>query len=1702
MNNQFSYLLPIEFLTEKLKQNGFIIDLETQYNIQKIISPVFVYEQQEYLAEILCPIIAKNANEQVVFHRVFNEFFVKFKKQETNKVDEIQNKGEHITDYKKTKPEKTPDEQKSRFDDYKNLLNKDLKSKAKQQIKRKTNRSGEISELVANRKHGTKPPYNWNIFIDKQELELDENIHKVSSQMRYKEETETLIIDIEQTIKETIENFGIIKPVFKLMSKHVEYLMLIDRSNDKNHQAQVYEQIYNVFKSSNIYIERFFFSNDPRLCVNENYLSGVTLLQIFQRHPESFLLFFSSAESLIYIRKFEPYKWTETLKEWKRRILFTPEPESEWGKREEILNTLFPVIFPGTTNGIVQLSKYFNEILQSELINLEFWKDRTNFETNEIEIDDEIDFLEFYYRPELLTWIAACAVYPDMSWNLTLYLGKLLSTQQENLNTQENLVQLNRLKWFRDGKIPDEQRIKLIKKTEWLPKDIELNIRQAIIDLMLKSPKPDNFEESYAYNSFLTNLVINEILVNPKKENIEKLARDLESLINENLTQDFVSIVHALENLDILDFKLSSDIADYLREKLGIEIKTSSDTITDNKIIREINTIFTDPDLKFIEIDISEIMQANEIKCLYYAMDENEKIIGLCINHFDFDSALNHIFRKSEDWEYLTHLNLYDNKIKDISSLQVLHNLKELNLDFNEISDLSPLTSLRQIISLSLFSNSITDISTIDYFKQILDLNLSNNKIQNFSLLGNLLSLEFLNLDSTNFQQISILKNLKNLSTLILNNNQISDISDLTQLKNITKLVLNNNQISDISSIGELFKISELFLSDNQINDISALQNLTKLQVLELSGNKVNNLSAIQELKSITKLYLSDNEIENISALHNLHNLNFLYIVNNQISDISFLQDLQNLNYLFLSNNRIFNISVLRNLYKLTNLYVSFNQLTDISALQNLTNLINLHIQSNYISDIAPLKNFKKLLKLDLRFNPINYIPEWITDFPNMDIVWSNQFIETNSILLFKNPIENIPIEVVQLGKQAIKSWFTANKKKLNEIKIFLVGDASVGKTAICKRLKDNTFDKHEKQTDGIKIEKLVFADLPTFSKQTRLHGLSAYVWDFGGQEIMTSTFRFFLTNRSIYIFVLEARNDISTESHIRKWLENIITQGGNSRVLIVVNKIDINPAFDIDLYNLRKEFPQIEGYVRISCEKNENLDMLKQLLETTIPKAELFNTEIDERWLKIKVELQVKTEQKRKLNESEFLEVCTKHNLFNPFEQAQCIRFLHDLGVILHFDSLDLGEYYILDPLWVTTGIYRIITSEKVAKASGIIFYEDLREIVNTTLNENGEYSEITYSNSESRYLADIMEEFRLCFFASQKRLMLIPDLFKKETPVVEVERIIYSAEKLELIYDYQFLHPSVISRLIVAINGEIQHFWRSGVITASKLLNATCLVRAINDQIQITLIGDRKDNRQYLSQIRYFINQINEEFKLKPKLLIPLSENSFIEYEMLLEFEREGERTYRDFKSKKTYQISQLLESIESNEEIQRQSGTIVNNYNTINVTGMNNKVIQDAVKSKISLIEDSGLKTTDENKGLIQNLELLIDKKIFLEKELILTYESEKKFAIQTQIKELETQILELKLSNNSIKNETNNSENTNKTQLINFKLELHNIIDKKGFSGVPEILKKIEKCEFNFNKSMLANIRNDSISQLSALMPDTFLIRLRRFIDMLE
>jgi len=218
-----------------------------------------------------------------------------------------------------------------------------------------------------------------------------------------------------------------------------------------------------------------------------------------------------------------------------------------------------------------------------------------------------------------------------------------------------------------------------------------------------------------------------------------------------------------------------------------------------------------------------------------------------------------------------------------------------------------------------------------------------------------------------------------------------------------------------------------------------------------------------------------------------------------------------------------------------------------------------------------------------------------------------------DGISLHDNPITTPPLDIARQGRQAILDWYAANRKKLEKIKIILIGDPKAGKTSLLRRLKDDTFDEHEPQTDGVNIEDIAFGEITTFKQQKQLHSLTGHFWDFGGQEIMNATHQFFLTKRCVYLLVLDARKDAEVAKQIRQWVERIKTTGGDSSIIIVANQIDVNPGFGFENeYELQKEFPQVKFFIKASCKNGKEIDTIKQRLEELIPQAELFATDID----------------------------------------------------------------------------------------------------------------------------------------------------------------------------------------------------------------------------------------------------------------------------------------------------------------------------------------------------------------------------------------------------------------------------------------------------------------------------------------------------------
>ncbi|HAA22054.1 MAG TPA: hypothetical protein DCP28_26045, partial [Cytophagales bacterium] len=311
------------------------------------------------------------------------------------------------------------------------------------------------------------------------------------------------------------------------------------------------------------------------------------------------------------------------------------------------------------------------------------------------------------------------------------------------------------------------------------------------------------------------------------------------------------------------------------------------------------------------------------------------------------------------------------------------------------------------------------------------------------------------------------------------------------------------------------------------------------------------------------------------------------------------------------------------------------------------------------------------------------------------------------------------------------------------------------------------------------------------------------------------------LTNRSVYVLVLDARKDAQVAEQVRTWLRKIEAQGGKSPVLVVANQIDVNPGFGFEnATQLQQEFPQIKAFLKLSCQEGgAPIAEFKSLLEEWIPQAELFGSQIDERWFPIKETLEQETGVKHFVDEARFRAICAEHGLPDKAQQQQAIRFLHDLGIVLHFEALNLKSYYVLDPYWITYGVYQLVTSKRAGEQHGEVLMDQIEFIVNEEEEKSegyqaADFKRITYSFPQCCFLVDILQEFKLCFYAPGKESFVLPDLLDTSEPTALTQPLEQTERALRFVYQYDYLPKSLMPFFMVETHHTLIARWRTGCV------------------------------------------------------------------------------------------------------------------------------------------------------------------------------------------------------------------------------------------------------------------------------------------------
>ncbi|MCB9306598.1 MAG: GTP-binding protein [Lewinellaceae bacterium] len=319
-----------------------------------------------------------------------------------------------------------------------------------------------------------------------------------------------------------------------------------------------------------------------------------------------------------------------------------------------------------------------------------------------------------------------------------------------------------------------------------------------------------------------------------------------------------------------------------------------------------------------------------------------------------------------------------------------------------------------------------------------------------------------------------------------------------------------------------------------------------------------------------------------------------------------------------------------------------------------------LNLDNNSIKNIPDeISNLKNLRFLSLKHNEIENLSKSILNINNL-----------STLELFGNPLINPPIEVVDMGLDAIKAYFeelenfpVTTQDEVNEIKLVLVGNGGVGKTSLIKSILDQNYQvKNTPATTGIEITKWKISKEDFNDKEDFI----VNIWDFGGQEIYHSTHQLFLTQRSLYLLLIDSRSESNLEN-IFYWLNIIKIFGGNSPVLLVNSKIDeyYSPK---PIYEIKSTFHNVIDEESVSCLPDyrhtiENLKFrIKDIVKQEKGKPE-FKITIPKNWISIKENIEIFKNRGQDFLEFDlYWKLCQNENL-SKYQALNLSNFFHDLG-------------------------------------------------------------------------------------------------------------------------------------------------------------------------------------------------------------------------------------------------------------------------------------------------------------------------------------------------------------------------------------------------------------------------------------------------------
>lgn len=304
---------------------------------------------------------------------------------------------------------------------------------------------------------------------------------------------------------------------------------------------------------------------------------------------------------------------------------------------------------------------------------------------------------------------------------------------------------------------------------------------------------------------------------------------------------------------------------------------------------------------------------------------------------------------------------------------------------------------------------------------------------------------------------------------------------------------------------------------------------------------------------------------------------------------------------------------------------------------------------------------------------------------------WYQQLFE-NNFKFDQKEVEkriNLPKEIKDQGAARVAAYLEqlqeVGGEYLNESRIIILGEKGAGKTCVARKLIDPKADMTtvEESTAGV--------DTHVWSLEAEQHRVN--IWDFAGHTVTHAVHQFFLSERCLYIMVYDGRTE--DRNRIEYWLDHMKNYGGQSQAIILVNERDQH-KINLPINYLKEKYPIAGCYSFNVKEDAEALATFRAEVANFIRTNPSWrNQEIPKSYYLVKEELEKRFNKngnepgEEHIKKKDFIAIAEKHQVEEP---EKLLLDLHYLGVSLWYEDMDDYQTLVLNPEWISQGVYKII--------------------------------------------------------------------------------------------------------------------------------------------------------------------------------------------------------------------------------------------------------------------------------------------------------------------------------------------------------------------------------------------------------------------------